>query len=153
MKPNDDADRWETLAVQLEISRLLAEFWHDVDNNWGASAHQYFTTDAVFTTSIGRTRQGLEAIREFYDSRQARGPRVARHLVSNLRVERRSTDEAIAHWILVLYANDGEPVLPSEPPIMVADVVDECRRQPDGSWKFASRTITALFKGERPTTG
>jgi len=36
---------------------------------------------------------------------------------------------------------------------MIADVHDVCQRGPDGLWRYVSRTITAIFKSDTPTTG
>src|SRR5690606_41618807 len=63
-----------------------SEYWHEVDFNWGARAHEFYTADATFTTSI-RTRRGRDAIRQFYLDRKARGARVSLHVVNNFRVE------------------------------------------------------------------
>jgi hypothetical protein len=142
----------DRLTLRLEIDQLLTDFWYEVDHNWGANAPDYYTEDGVFTTSGGKPRVGREAIRAFYTSRRDRGARIARHVVTNLRVTAIDATTARADWILLLHAADGEPVLESEPPILIADVVDECVKCPDGQWRFRSRVITALFKGARPTT-
>jgi hypothetical protein len=36
---------------------------------------------------------------------------------------------------------------------MMADVRDEIVRDTDGHWRYASRTITPLFRDGTPTTG
>jgi hypothetical protein len=55
--------------------------------------------------------------------------------------------------VLSLYAADGAPILPSKPPIMLADVVEEMVREADGVWRYKSRAITAVFRDDTPTTG
>jgi hypothetical protein len=135
-----------------EVADLLMRHWHDVDRNWGRTAHRDYTEDGSYTTSL-RTRTGRDAIRQFYAERENRGARVARHLVNNLRVIVHSPTSANAIWVLTLYAADGEPILPSKPAIMIADVVDELVRESDGKWRYRSRTITALFRDDTPTTG
>ena len=139
------------LIVQ-EISDLLARHWHDVDRNWGRNAHNDYTADGSYTTSL-RTRTGQDAIKEFYTGRHDRGPRIARHLFGNLHVTVNDADSATAVWVLTLHAADGEPVLPSKPAIMIADVVDHVVRDSNGAWKYRSRTITPLFRDDTPTTG
>jgi hypothetical protein len=62
-------------------------------------------------------------------------------------------DHAAAQWVLSLYAADGEAVLPSKPPIMLADVSEELVRERDGLWRYKSRIIKAVFRDETPTTG
>lgn len=75
----------DQLRIRLEIKQLLVEYWHDVDHYWSRNAHEYFLEDGVFMNSAARGREGREAIKEFYSSRQDRGPRIARHVFSNLR--------------------------------------------------------------------
>lgn len=142
----------EALRIRHEVEAALVDYWHDVDKEWGVTAHEFYTADGVFQNSVGRARVGHAAIREFYSSRQGRGPRIARHVIANLRVKATDSNNAVADWILLLYASDGEPVLPSEPAILVGDVRDLYTRQPDGRWLIRSRTISALFKGDKPTT-
>lgn len=142
----------DPLRIRLEIETLLYDYWHEVDCNWGEHAHEYFVADGVFRNNVGRARVGRDEIREFYHSRQARGPRIARHVVSNLRVLPASGGEVTSQWILQIFAADGEPMLPSEPAILVADVTDVCRREADGRWRYVSRNIVGLFKGTTPTT-
>ena len=42
----------EKLQIVREIEELMLDFWHDVDLNWGANAHNYFTEDCSYTTSM-----------------------------------------------------------------------------------------------------
>ena len=89
---------------------------------------------------------GHAAIQAYYASRRARGPRVARHVVSNVRVTHAGKDEVRCNSIVLLFAADGVPVLPTAPPILIADVIDDCQRQRDGEWRFRSRHIDTIFK-------
>ena len=138
--------------VRAEVERLNVDYWYDVDRLDGANAHDFYEPEGVFTTSI-RSRTGRQAIADFYRGRQDGRVRTARHVISNQRIDVTDNDHATADWILLLYAADGAPVLPSEPAIMIADVHDVCRRQPDGRWLYVSRTITPIFKSATPTTG
>jgi hypothetical protein len=145
-------DPTDPLRIRLEIEQLLVDYWHDVDTRWGQGAHEFFTEDGVFRNSVGKARVGREAIRDFYGSRQARGERVVRHVVSNLRVLPAVEAEVTSHWILQIFASDGVAPLPSEPAILLADVTDVCRRDASGRWRYVSRQIDGLFKGDKPTT-
>lgn len=142
----------DPLRIRLEIETLLYDYWHEVDTNWGRRAHEFFTEDGVFRNSVGRAREGRAEIHDFYNAREARGARVVRHVVTNLRVQPVVGDEVTSNWILQIFAADGEPPLPSEPAILVADVTDVCRREADGRWRYVSRRIDGLFKGDKPTT-
>lgn len=145
-------DTAERLLVRHEIEARAIDYWHEVDINGGARAHEYFTADGVFTSSV-KTHSGREAIEAFYAQRKARGLRTSRHVISNFRVAVADRDHASTQWVLSLYAADGAPVLPSKPPIMLADVSEELVREPDGVWRYRSRTITAVFRDDTPTTG
>ena len=145
-------DEQETARIVAAIETLNVDYWYDVDRLQGRNAHEFYVEGGVFTTSA-RTRTGRAAIAEFYRGRQDGRVRTARHVIANLRVAVQDHDNASADWILLLHAADGEPVLRSEPAIMIADVHDVCRREPDGRWRYVSRTITAVFKSSTPTTG
>ena len=42
----------EKLQIVREIEELMLDFWHDVDLNWGANDHNYFTKDCSYTISV-----------------------------------------------------------------------------------------------------
>ncbi len=135
----------------LAIGALLADYWHEVDHNWGRNAHQLYTESGVF--SIGNdVMDGPAAVQSFYNWREGRGAREARHVVSNLRVLQRDENHVDADCILCLYAADGVPVLPSSPPILIADEVAGCVRGHDGLWRFSSHFLKPVFKGGAPIT-
>lgn len=141
----------ETLLLRLKLESQLAEYWHDVDTNWGRNAGSYYTEDAVFDGGEAVYR-GRAKIEEFYAWRVNRGPRVAVHAFTNFRLQMQGDARATSTWYLLLYAADGEPVLPTHPPINIALVTDEVERQPDGRWLYASRTFRSLFLGGTPPT-
>jgi hypothetical protein len=145
-------DTLERLTILREIEELSINHWHDVDTNWGKNAHNYYVENGSYTTSL-KTRTGRAAIKEFYDQRENRGARVARHLINNHRITIHDRDRVSAVWVLSLFAADGAPVLPSKPAIMMADVYDEIVRDTDGAWRYLSRTIKPLFRDDTPTTG
>ncbi len=134
-----------------DLYALNAEYWHDVDTNWGRDVGKFYTEDAVFEGGAA-TYSGIEKIKEFYQWRVDRGPRVAVHAFTNFLVHMQSATEAQCTWYLHLYAADGEPMLPSEPPISIAYVVDTCVRGPDGTWRYKYRKFRPLFRGKVPPT-
>src|SRR4051812_8941771 len=107
-------DANDPLRVRLEIEQLLHDYWYEVDLNWGRKAHEFFTEDGVFRNSVGRARVGHAEIIDFYTGRVARGSRVVRHVVTNLRVQPVEGNEVKSNWILQIFAADGEAPLPSE---------------------------------------
>lgn len=141
----------DKLKVSAELQTLLADFWHDVDTNWGRDAADFFTEDGVFEASE-RTYVGRSKIEQFYRYRQDRGARVAVHAIANFRAEPTGPNEAVSTWYLILYASDGEPVLQSAPPIQIALATDHCTKGEDGRWRYRHRKFTTLFKGGVATT-
>jgi hypothetical protein len=143
-----ELDRCSTLQ---RLTELEVDYWHDVDFNWGRTAHTRYLEDGTFI--IGDIRmEGREAISQFYGWREGRGDRVARHVVSNFRLEQSTENSATLRCILLLYAADGRPVLPSQPAILIADVLSECLRCADGQFRFRSHVLLPIFmSGEAPT--
>lgn len=144
-------DSDDRLRVTAELQAMLSDFWYEVDSNWGRAAADYFTEDGVFEASA-RTYSGRETIDRFYRFRQDRGPRVAVHAVSNFRAVLTGPGEAVCTWYLLLYAADGAPVLPVNPPIQIALATDHCVRDDTGRWRYRHRRFETWFKGEIPTT-
>lgn len=139
------------LAVKADILSLVTEYWDDVDTNWGARAHTLFTEDGVFGSG-DTAYAGRQQIKAFYDWRVSRGARVARHLVNNPIVTIEGPDRATIKYIMTIYAVDGTPVLSVNGPNSISEVVEVLVRDPQGNWKIRSKTFTALFKGQEPTT-
>lgn len=139
------------LALKADILALVTEYWNDVDTNWGARAHTMFTEDGVFGSGES-AYTGRQQIKAFYDWRVSRGDRVARHLINNPIVTIDGPDRATIRYIMTIYAVDGVPVLSVRAPNSISDVVEVLVRDPQGNWKIRSKTFTALFKGEAPTT-
>ena len=143
-------DRTERLLATQELSALLHEYWHDVDTNWGRTAGGYYTDDAEFVGPEA-TYHGRAKIEEFYAWRLKRGSRVAVHAVNNFRVAFENDDEASCTWYLILYAADGEPVLPTHAPITISLVTDRMVRR-DGRWLCRYRRFVTWFQGGTPPT-
>jgi len=95
---------------------------------------------------------GPDAIADFYRWRESRGERVARHVVTNFRLGAPQGSRAKCECIMLLYAADGRPVLPSLPAIMIADIVGECVRNAEGRWQYLSHRLIPIFEGGVPAT-
>jgi hypothetical protein len=141
----------ERLRITRELEATLVDFWYDVDTNWGRRAGEFYTEDGVFEASE-QTYRGRARIEEFYRYRLGRGPRVAAHTVSNFRAVPESPNAATSTWYLILYAQDGAPILPTAPPIQIALATDRCVRCEDGRWRYKHRKFEVWFKGGVPTT-
>ncbi len=135
----------EERVVFDQLYRLQVDYWHDVDHNYGRDATRFYVEDGVF--EVGSERMsGRAEIAAFYEWREQRGQRTARHLVSNCRLKRFGAESAEFECVMTLYANDGLPVLNSQPPVLIADVVDHCLC--DGEvWRFKSHVLTPIFQG------
>ena len=144
-------DQQARLRVTWELEMRLADFWHDVDTNWGRRAAEFYTEDGVFEASQF-TYRGRGKILEFYQYRLNRGPRVAVHAVSNFRAVPQDERTATSTWYMLLYASDGNPILPAAPPIQIAHATDLCVKCDDGQWRYRHRRLEVLFKGGVPTT-
>jgi ketosteroid isomerase-like protein len=145
-------NKTELLALRHELQALTVDFWHEVDVEGGRRAASYYAQDAVFATSV-REYRGRAAIETFYSHRRERGARTSLHVVNNFRIDLESDTRANCHYILSLFAADGEPVLPSRPAIMLARVLEVVLKQDDGTWRYESRRIDPLFRDDTPTTG
>ncbi len=141
----------ERIALTHELYALCIDYWHDVDTNWGANAPDYFTEDGVFKGPAA-SYVGREKVRAFYKYRKDRGARTVVHAVHNFQAWLDTPNTATAHWFLMLYAADGTPVLPSNPPIQIAYMTDKMVRAGDGGWLLKHRTFDNWFEGGIPTT-
>lgn len=141
----------ERLAITQELYALLIDYWHDVDTNWGRGAPQYYAEDGVFVGPAA-SYKGRDKIRAFYKWREDRGARTVVHSVHNFQAILEGDDKATCHWFLMLYAADGEPVLPTHPPIQIAYMTDRLVRDPDEGWLVTYRRFENWFEGGTPTT-
>jgi hypothetical protein len=140
-------NRQQQLLSALEMEADLADYWHDVDTAWGTRAGEYYTQDAVF--EAGRLRlEGREAIQRFYSWREGRGARTAVHAVTNFRAVFDDQGGAVANWYMLLYAADGEPVLPTHSPVRISRMTDQYLQDAaSGRWLCKYRRFETLFEG------
>lgn len=136
-------------GVRAEIEALNVEFWFRVDHEGGEGVAELFCEDGVYSVPRG-SNEGREAIAQSYVLRRARGPRVSRHVHSNLRVTVVSPTEAHGVSLLTLWARDGEAPLSIAMPVSVSDVRDEYERGEDGIWRIRHRHISPAFLGDEP---
>ncbi|MFG1609227.1 hypothetical protein [Actinoplanes sp. NPDC049265] len=138
-----------TALLQADLSTLITALWFEIDHGDGSAASGFFTAGADLTFSR-RTFHGTAEIDAVYRDRAARGPRVSRHLASNVHIRRHETDLVDVVSALVLYAQDGEPPIAATAPVLIADVFDRFVRaeHPDQAprpWLIASRRIENRF--------
>ena len=136
----------EAFRIREAVKDRLIDYWWDVDRNGAKCALEFYTEDCVYLMCDHRM-EGRAPIMRYYDYRESRGARLVRHVATNLRVHVHAPDRATLDGVLSVYAADGVPVLPSAPPIMVADTECEFLRGADGKWRFRLHQITPLFTG------
>jgi len=140
-------NRQERALATAELEMGLADFWHDVDTNWGRDAGSYYAPEGVYVS--GKLNlEGREAIQGFYTWRENRGERVAVHAFSNFRAEFDGTGGATAHWYMLLWGADGPAPHPSEPPTRISRAAETFRwDETEQRWLCTRRELVNLFKG------
>jgi hypothetical protein len=147
----------DELLLWHALHRLEVTYWYDVDFNEGRTAHKFFTPDGV--KMVGHNRfEGREEIRAFYEWRARQtgakaarqlgisGVKAVRHLITNLCVASSSERCATVLGIVALYGGQTYPSKrQSNPPMMVADLINECVLNKDNVWRFKSHTLRPVF--------
>lgn len=130
-------------GLEHQLHAVVVAIWFDIDHRDGGGVSAHFTPDGTLTFG-GPVFTGRDEIDACYAARAGRGPRVARHVATNLHVTAATGDTAAAVSMLLLFAQDGEPPRPTVVPAMVGDVTDEFVRTGD-RWLIRSRRIDTLF--------
>ncbi len=130
-------------ALTGDLLDVVNTLWFEIDHSGGSAASGFFTPNATLTFDQ-RTFTGTAEIDEVYTTRAARGPRVSRHLATNLVVVRADATTATAVSIMLLFAQDGTAPQMLTSPTAVGDVVDDFVLS-DGRWLIRSRVIRMLF--------
>lgn len=129
--------------VLAQCHQALTEIWFDIDHRDGSGVSSWFTPDARLRIG-GHEVRGTAEIDALYAARHARGPRTARHLISNVRLLERRPGRASVLSALTMYAADGTPPHAGTAPAMVGDVHDLFEFV-GGRWLIASRDVVTLF--------
>lgn len=126
------------------ITELLVEFAWRIDHDAGRGVEELFTEQGHYSL-FGHRVVGRDAIQQLYEGRRNRGPRVSRHLFTNVSVREGNSP---GHWfggsVLVLHAADGHGISPTQVPTLI-DYSDSYRLTPQGTWLFESRETTMVF--------
>ena len=115
----------EDVALWCALNRMIAEYWADVDENGGQTAHEFYLPDALY--AIGNNRfEGRDKIEAFY-TRRRYSTIVTRHLVCNVRVLSEAERRGRILGLMSLYRADGKsPFQGARPPAMIADFEAQC---------------------------
>lgn len=136
--------------VEIELfytlQKLEVSYWREVDRNYGRNAHLQYVADGRFW--IGEQKfEGRDQIRGFYAWREERGERTARHVATNLLLNADEPERPVLHSVMFLHADDGLPILTSNPAILVGDVATTFSKSGDGCWQVEAREINPIFMG------
>ena len=142
----------EDRSLQTQILHMnMVDYWYEVDLRGGLGVSERYVEDGIFEGG-NEPLVGRAAIEAFYSWRIGRGQRTSRHVITNFRAEFHDERNAVTHCVMMLYAADGAPILPSTPPIIITDLIDECVKCDDGEWRYKRRTFVPLFQGEIAAT-
>jgi uncharacterized protein (TIGR02246 family) len=134
----------ETPALKRFFEDIITAIWYDIDHRDGSRVSRCFWPDGTLLFSE-RPVRGRDAIDAAYAARVARGPRLSRHVVSNVHLAELTEDTARVVSTFRLYAADGHPVAPNTEPLTVNDCIDDFRRTKDGAWLIEHRAMVHLF--------
>jgi len=126
------------------FENVIIAVWYDIDVADSMQVQHYFTKDAKIWFGT-RLVEGRETIHDGYQQRIARGPRLSRHVISNVFVIRADENSAETLCCVRLYAGNGTAPLPNPEPISVADQYDKFVRDENGNWLIAERRLSNLF--------
>jgi len=141
----------EEVMLWHALYQLETRYWHEVDANGGRNAHEFYLPDGLMV--VGHNRfQGREKIKEFYAWRERQAVtaissvKTTRHLVNNLFVELSGDSAARVLGIVSFYgAVVRAPAPQSKPPMLIADLVNDCVLDRDKGWQFKSHTLLPVF--------
>jgi hypothetical protein len=137
-----------TFELWYNLHDTEVRHWYDVNLNDGKTVHELYTDDGLFAVGP-QERRGRTAIREFYAARAKRGVRTARHVLTNFRILPGDRDRrARATGLICLYAGDKPPMLDSNPPVLIADLVNEYISDENGVWRYRSHILKPIFVGD-----
>jgi hypothetical protein len=142
----------ERRAIETQVLYMnMIDYWYEVDLKGGAGVSEMYVEDGIFNGG-GKPLVGRAAIEQFYTWRTNRGARTSRHVITNFRADFQDETHAITYSVMLLFAADGAPILPTAPPIMITDLIDRCVKCDDGKWRYVERTFVPLFMGGAPPT-
>ncbi|MET9685412.1 nuclear transport factor 2 family protein [Streptomyces coeruleorubidus] len=144
-----NTEQQERLLLREELLEIITAVWFDIDHRAGAGASAFFAPDGELRFDASRPFRGAAEIDAVYANRAARGPRVSRHVVTNLHITAVEADRVSAVSMVILFAEDGESPRPTTTPAAVGDVIDVFERH-DGRWLIRSRHCQNHFIA--PTT-
>ena len=145
-----DSDQSAALAA---IQQVINEWGDELDQNSGRNIADagVLSEDCLYFVG-GEWRNGIAEVEAFYADRWDRltngdGAPVMRHIHSNFRATFLAEDHARVGLLLLFFAKVGTPPFVGySDPLAVADVLMECRRDPDGHWRISRFESEQIFR-------
>lgn len=137
--------------VRAEIEALAIEHAWLVDNDRADLLADLYTEDGRMI-GIGPDKIGQDAIRAYGKTRAGMTQRIARHVVSNMRILPDGPDRVRSTHIVTLFRADGAAVPPADP-IAVADIHEIHVRNAQGRWRIQERRLAIIFESEAHRAG
>ncbi|WP_232840210.1 nuclear transport factor 2 family protein [Nocardia aurea] len=131
------------LRTRDAIVEAVHRSWWNVDRELGVGSELLFAEGGVCVMPA-LTMRGRHEIAEGYAKRQSNGPRLSRHLVSNLVATCTDSERAHASYALSLFAANGVAPLTVSSPSAICDVEDRFVLTYSG-WLIEHRELTAVF--------
>ncbi|MFT5115819.1 MAG: hypothetical protein ACI8P9_005172 [Parasphingorhabdus sp.] len=129
---------------QLALQRLNNDFAYYLDHNHVELLTDLFTKDAYYRHGIRESR-GRDEIRQLFIERATSGKRLARHVISGLRLDSNGEHSATGNSVVVTWAANGSLPVAGTVPHLVADFTDEYHLCDDARWRINKREIERIF--------
>jgi hypothetical protein len=130
-------------VVASKIAAAVHASWWTVDHSGGAGSEDQYTEDGVCIMPA-LVMRGRAEIARGYATRLEAGPRLSRHLVSNLTFAADGDGTMTANYVVTLYAGNGFAPLELRSPSAVCDVYDEFALV-NGEWLITRRVVEPVF--------
>jgi len=129
------------------MEAIIIEFGYLVDAGRAAECPKLFAQDAQLVFAEGSpkpgTFEGSDAIRGYFDARQAATHVITRHIITNIRLESKPNGQVEASYFITLYrSEDGSR---KAAVAMVANMVDVFSPDPAGGWIIKHRTVAPFL--------
>lgn len=137
--------------IRAQIEGIAIEHAWLVDTNQADKLADLYTEDGRML-GIGPDKIGREAIRAYGKGRAGMTNRLARHVISNLRIVREAPDRVRSYHMVTLFRADG-PEIPPADPIAVGDIHEIHVLEADGRWRIKERRLELAFESEAHKAG
>lgn len=133
-------------ALANSIQDFISRMWIETEKPRGADGGQFYAPNGVFAIEGLVEAAGPDQVRKVGSHREAIGPRVSRHIMSNYAFGDIDGEGRVAgHAVMTHFGGTGEPPLRLEQPLGIYDVSILVVRQPDGGWLLEQWRMRPAF--------